>query len=109
MGELRYWNDKLCPSDRDVSDLDIQRRAECLDTSSALTNEQRAGGRDQDVRLFLGGGFDVAVNRRISVYGRLEFLPFQFDQRVAFRDDVNNVFSQRDPLVYGQLGVTLKM
>ena len=59
-------------------------------------------------------GFEAvaAIDRFISVFLQIEFLPFpsqfSFKPRMGFQDAYNSSLFEKDPFVYGMAGVELK-
>jgi hypothetical protein len=107
----QLYSDQVCPTKSATEKRDVQPRQECLDWMA-----WRFSGRKDPVenrftasRVFLGGSLEVAIDRYFSVFAVLNFLPFQYKSRAAFRDEVNSIMFEQDSLAYGMLGGTLKL
>jgi hypothetical protein len=115
-GTIRYsaWTDKFCPSPTQRNN-GVTPEEFCTDAAmrSALfgtvdPNTERFSGS----RVYAGIGATAAIDRLVSVFFQLEFLPFpsQFDyeRRPGFEDAYNGALIGKDPFVYGSAGVSLK-
>lgn len=124
----QFYTDRLCPTASDVKNRDITPRAACrmenwTDTNASGSEYTYAtfktafdrDGKDPNKdrfsgqRLMLGGSLEVAIDRYLSTYVLVDFLPGQYDGRAAFKGDVNGIMFKRDPLFYITAGATLKL
>jgi hypothetical protein len=117
-GDVRFsfWSDQFCPSDAQVKN-GVGQDDYCKGTPTAQYPEfngiSAAGKRFSDYRFYAGLTAVAAVDRRLSVFARLDFLPAAgiawFPQpRMAYLDKFNSVMFEHDPLYYGNVGVSLK-
>ncbi len=106
---LSYWNDRLCPSPQDKS-RGVDPRGACTDYKNVpgFAGKDPEVSRFADYRFYVGGSLEVAINRLMTAFLMMEFLPFQYDERLAFTDTINSVQLDNDPLAYGMAGVTFK-
>jgi hypothetical protein len=121
-GTARYsaWTDKFCPSPTQASN-GVEEEPFCtmpaywtagdpmqlFDRSPA--NGERFGGQ----RLYFGLGVTAAIDRFMSFFFQLEFLPFpdrfSYNQRPAFAGKYNSaLFADNDHFLYGMAGISLK-
>jgi hypothetical protein len=113
------WSDQFCPSADQVKN-GVTQSDYCLSSAYANTSlYPDFGGTDPGGRRFSGHrlytGLTVvgAIDRRMSFYARLEFMPgagiLTFpDQRMAFQDKYNGIMFENDPFYYGSAGISLK-
>ena len=117
---MRYsaWTDKFCPTQTQLNNgVMAQTRSAALTPRSGATtsfdespaNGKRFGGG----RLYFGLGITAAIDRFMSFFLQLEFLPFpdrfSYEQRTAFADKYNSaLLADNDHFVYGMAGITLK-
>jgi len=129
--DLRFsaWTDQFCPSkeqlDNDVSPDDYCKSANPAADShndpfvpksgyeNAFASGNPAGQRFSGSRLYAGLAATFAVDRLISVFLKLDFLPgagiLTFPKpRMAYEDKFNSAILEHDPLYYGTAGVSLK-
>jgi hypothetical protein len=115
-GTIRYsaWTDKFCPSPTQRNN-GVGADEFCDDMTmwgtlfgGADPNSSRFSGS----RVYAGIGATAAMDRLVSFFFQLEFLPFpsQFDyeRRPGFEDAYNSALIGKDPFVYGMAGVSLK-
>ncbi len=72
-----------------------------------------AGRRFSGLRLYSGMSVVFAIDRRMSAFLRLDFLPgagiVTFPQpRLAYEDKFNSTMFEHDPLYYGTGGISFK-
>jgi hypothetical protein len=72
-----------------------------------------AGRRFSGLRLYSGMSVVFAIDRRMSAFLRLDFLPgagiVTFPQpRLAYEDKFNSTMFEHDPLYYGTAGISFK-
>jgi hypothetical protein len=108
------WTDRFCPTATQVMN-GVGQEDYCKDATKwgaifgpENPNTQRFSGK----RLYLGIGATAALDRYTSVFLHLEFLPapdtFSPPPRLAFTDAVNSAMPQKDPFIYGTIGISLK-
>lgn len=109
----QFYSDRLCPSSTDINRRDVTPRDACVNWTMVRSfqrdNENPRDNRFSGHRFFLGGSLEVAIDRYVSAFAMVDFLPGQFEGRLAFRDDVNSVMFKSDQLVYALMGATLKL
>jgi hypothetical protein len=116
---LSAWSDQFCPS-RDQVANGVGQDDYCKDANFALPQytaefggANPAGKRFNDARLYAGMTFVFAIDRRTSLFARLDFLPgagiVTFPKaRMAFEDKFNSTMFEHDPLYYGNVGLSFK-
>jgi len=121
-GTMRYsaWTDKFCPSPTQIGN-GVEQEAFCTDPAywtpgsgmqlfdRSPANAERFGGG----RLYFGLGITAAIDRFMSFFFQLEFLPFpdrfSYEQRPAFAGKYNSaLLADNDHFLYGMAGITLK-
>ena len=121
-GTMRYsaWTDKFCPSPTQVGN-GVEQEAFCTDPAywtpgsgmqlfdRSPANAERFGGG----RLYFGLGITAAIDRFMSFFFQLEFLPFpdrfSYEQRPAFAGRYNSaLLADNDHFLYGMAGLSLK-
>jgi hypothetical protein len=121
-GTMRYsaWTDKFCPSGTQISN-GVEPEPFCTDPAywtsgsgmqlfnRSPANAERFGGH----RLYFGIGVTAAIDRFMSFFFQLEFLPFpdrfSYEQRMAFSGRYNGaLFADNDHFAYGMAGISLK-
>jgi hypothetical protein len=111
------WTDKFCPSSLEVS-AGVGQTDYCMETPPPGTNvpvalagmtvDQKAR-RFSGQRLYIGFAAVAAIDRLLSVFVEVEFVPgLAPSPRPAFQDQFNSALMEKDTLVYGQAGVSLK-
>ena len=114
-GDVRfaYWSDQFCPSQQQI-DNGVGQEDYCKSTDYAEFGGKSAlGRRFGDSRLYAGLTVVAAMDRMISFFVRLDFLPLAGiltfpPSRMAYLDKFNSVMFEHDPLYYGNAGVSLK-
>jgi hypothetical protein len=118
--DLRFsaWTDQFCPSLEQVQNgvgQDDYCKAGNFNSAAypEFGGNDPAGKRFGGSRLYAGMTFVFAIDRRTSVFARLDFLPgagiVTFPQaRPAFQDKFNPILFEHDPLYYGSLGLSFK-
>ena len=115
-GSVRYsgWTDRFCPSAVQVSN-GVGQEQYCKDWGTSNTgpifdknpNNNRFSGN----RFYLGIGVTAALDRYMSLFLQLEFLPapdtLSPKPRYAFTDAVNSAMFEKDTYFYGTAGVSL--
>ncbi len=116
---LSLWTDQFCPSMDQVAN-GVSQDDYCKDANAWSTTfqsdfhgEDPAGKRFSGTRLYSGMSVVFAVDRRTSVFLRLDFLPgagiLTFPQpRLAYEDKFNSTMFTHDPLYYGTAGLSFK-
>jgi hypothetical protein len=118
-GTLRYsaWTDKFCPTSTQRNN-GVGASDFCGDPNlgtdydhllfSSNPNTNRYSGS----RLYAGIAAVAAIDRYMSVFLQIEFLPFpsqfSYEARKGFKDAYNSALFEEDPFVYGMAGVELK-
>jgi hypothetical protein len=105
------WTDRFCPSQVEV-DNGVGQSDYCKDPALAQqvfghtdNLDQRYGGQ----RLYVGFSATAALDRLTSLFIQIEFVPgLAPASRLAYLDKVNSVLFDKDPLVYGSAGISLK-
>jgi hypothetical protein len=104
------WTDRFCPSQAEV-DNGVGQSDYCKDPAMAAVvlgpgaPDRRFNGQ----RLLVGFAAVAAIDRLTSVFLQVEFVPgLTPPSRLAFQDKVNSALFEKDTLVYGTLGVSLK-
>ena len=116
--DLRFsaWTDQFCPSPDQLAN-GVGQDEICKEANwPAITefgNKNPAGERFGGSRLYAGLATVFAIDRRFSVFLKLDFLPgagfITFPKpRLAYEDKFNSAMFEHDPLYYGSAGVTLK-
>jgi hypothetical protein len=118
---LSAWSDQFCPSADQVAN-GVSQQDYCKQSLGLYTdktkypefNGQDPGGkRFSGARLYTGLTVVGAIDRRLSFFARLEFLPGAGivvfpTPRMAFLDRYNSVMFEHDPFYYGTVGLSLK-
>ncbi|MES1172564.1 MAG: PEGA domain-containing protein [Bacteroidota bacterium] len=112
-----FWSDQFCPSVEQMNN-GVTPQEYCSMYSDRMRfpefkSEDPAGKRFSDSRFYAGFTVVAAVDRRLSVFARLDFLPLagilRFPgPRMAYVDRYNSVMFEHDPLYYGNAGLSLK-
>jgi hypothetical protein len=107
------WTDRFCPTQTQVGN-GVNPSEFCADGNwqpifgTSDPNFSRFSGK----RLYLGIGASAALDRYMSLFFQLEFLPapdtFSPAPRLAFTDAVNSAMLEKDTFIYGTAGVSLK-
>jgi hypothetical protein len=119
--DLRFsaWTDQFCPSAEQVAN-GVGQDDYCKDANFAAAKyavefqgKNPAGQRFSGCRIYMGMTFVFAIDRRTSVFARMDFLPgagiVTFPQaRLAYEDKFNSTLLEHDPLYYGSLGLSFK-
>jgi hypothetical protein len=121
---LSGWTDQFCPSSDQVANGvgqedyckgdDLNPNALWSTTyASEFGGKNPAGKRYSGTRLYSGMTVVFAIDRRTSVFLRLDFLPgagiVTFPQpRLAYEDKFNSTMFEHDPLYYGTAGLSFK-
>jgi hypothetical protein len=115
--DLRFsaWSDQFCPSPDQVAN-GVSQADYCKTLPNSNYPDLGAGsgdGRQSGWRLYSGMTVVFAIDRRLSAFFRLDFLPgagfITFPKpRLAFEDKYNSVMFEHDPLYYGNVGLSLK-
>ncbi len=117
-GDVRFsaWSDQFCPSAEQEAN-GVTPQPYCAMFASPGYGEfggtSPAGKRFSDYRFYAGFTAVAAVDRQLSFFARLDFLPLAGiitfpPARMAYLDKYNSVMFQHDPLYYGNVGVSLK-
>jgi hypothetical protein len=118
-GTLRYsaWTDKFCPTrtqrNNGVGASDFcGDPAMMVDYDHTLFTSDPNTNRYSGSRLYAGVAAVAAIDRYMSVFLQIEFLPFpsqfSYEARKGFKDAYNSALFEDDPFVYGMAGVELK-
>lgn len=110
-----YWSDQFCPSAQQVAN-GVGQEDYCKTASTWLPefgNNDPAGRRFGASRLYAGLTAVAAIDERLSVFARLDFLPLAGiltfpPPRYAYEGKFNSIMFEHDPLYYGTVGVSLK-
>jgi hypothetical protein len=106
------WTDRFCPSQVEV-DNGVGQSDYCKDPTMSMavlgTDPAHADKRFSGQRLLVGFAATAALDRLTSLFIQIEFVPgLAPASRLAYLDKVNSVLFDKDPLVYGTAGITLK-
>ena len=115
------WTDQFCPSTEQVQN-GVSQDDYCKATNSAdwagkynaeFGGQDPAGQRFSGARLYSGMTVVFAIDKRMSAFLRLDFLPgagiVTFPQpRLAYEDKFNSTMFEHDPLYYGTAGISFK-
>ena len=116
---LSAWSDQFCPSKEQVAN-GVGQDDYCKDANFAAPRyTEEFGGIDPQgkrfggTRLYAGMTFVFAIDRRTSMFARLDFLPgagiVTFPKaRLAYEDKFNSTLFEHDPLYYGNIGLSFK-
>jgi hypothetical protein len=109
------WTDRFCPTATQVGN-GVNPSEFCANGEwqkvgvfgGSDPNFNRFSGK----RLYLGIGASAALDRYMSLFFQLEFLPapdtFSPAPRPAFTDAVNSAMLDKDTFIYGTAGISLK-
>jgi hypothetical protein len=114
------WTDRFCPSAVEVEN-GVGLEDYCRDPVSNTAKDPdrhdavfagRTGSDDQRFngqRVYIGFAAVAAIDRLTSVFLQVEFVPgLAPSPRKAFQDQVNSALFEKDTLVYGTAGLSLK-
>jgi hypothetical protein len=104
------WTDRFCPSQYEV-DNGVGQEDYCLDKSNqnAVLGAGGVDRRFNGQRVYIGFAAVAAIDKLVSVFVQVEFVPgLAPSPRLAFQDKVNSALFEKDTLVYGTLGLSLK-
>ena len=104
------WTDRFCPSQLEV-DNGVGQSDYCKDptTAEAVLGPGAPDRRISGSRLLIGFAAVASLNQLVSVFAQVEFVPgLAPAPRLAYLDKANSVLFEKDPLVYGTLGLSLK-
>jgi len=117
--DIRYsfWSDQFCPSADQIAN-GITPEPFCM-MYTDTQNFFELGGRDPSGRRFNGSRFYAgltvvaAIDRRLSAFARMDFLPLAgilvFPRaRMAYLDKYDSFMFEHDPQYYGTAGISLK-
>jgi hypothetical protein len=111
------WTDRFCPTMVEYTTGGVGREQYCLDTPEGVAAATKAfdgvdprnGKRFDGQRLYVGFSAVAALDRLMSVFVHVEFVPgLAPSPRKAFQDQVNSAVFEKDTLVYGTAGLSLK-
>jgi hypothetical protein len=113
---LSGWSDQMCPSAEQIAN-GVGQDDLCKDGMWQTVPE--FGGKDPGSnryggwRLYSGLAVNFAIDRRFSVFLKLDFLPGAgiiafYKPRLAYEDKFNSVMFEHDPFYYGTAGITMK-
>jgi hypothetical protein len=104
------WTDRFCPSQVEV-DNGVGQASYCKDPVMAAS-VLGAGAPDRRFngqRLYVGFAAVAAIDRLTSLFVQVEFVPgLAPSPRKAFQDQVSSALLEKDTLIYGTAGVSLK-
>jgi hypothetical protein len=119
-GSFRYsaWTDKFCPTSTQRRN-GITPSDFCGNPDTGTDYDHTLFGttnpnsnRFSGSRLYAGIAAVAAIDRYMSLFLQIEFLPFpsqfSYESRKAFKDAYNPALLQDDPFVYGTAGLELK-
>jgi PEGA domain len=113
------WTDQFCPSTEQVQN-GVSQDDYCKDPIAwsgkyepEFHGMDPAGKRYSGTRLYSGMTVVFAIDKRMSAFLRLDFLPgagiVTFPQpRLAYEDKFNSTMFEHDPLYYGTAGISFK-
>jgi hypothetical protein len=107
------YTDRFCPSQAEV-DNGVGQSDYCKDPIKAQqvfgpTAVAPYDHRFSGSRFLVGFAATAAIDRLTSVFISIEFVPgLAPPSRLAYLDKVNSVLLEKDPLVYGTAGISLK-
>jgi hypothetical protein len=103
------WSDRFCPSQTEV-DAGVGQQDYCKDgTKGDLFGGGNVSRRFNGQRLYIGFAATAAIDRLMSVFAQIEFLPeLAPPGRPAFQGKISGTLADKDTLVYGTAGVSLK-
>jgi hypothetical protein len=114
------WTDRFCPSQVEI-DNGVGFEDYCRDPATMTAKDParhaavfsgRTGADDQRFngqRLLIGFSAVAAIDRLTSVFVHVEFVPgLAPSPRKAFQDQANSFLLDKDTLIYGTAGVSLK-
>jgi hypothetical protein len=110
------WTDRFCPTQVEI-DNGVGQQAYCQDDAASRADamrifsgvDPRDGHRFNGQRLYVGFSAVAAIDRLTSVFVHVEFVPgLAPSPRKAFQDQVNSAMLEKDTLIYGTAGVSLK-
>ncbi|HEY2903312.1 MAG TPA: PEGA domain-containing protein [Polyangia bacterium] len=104
------WTDRFCPSQVEIN-AGVSPQDYCTDMTM-LTNVFGSGPRDRRFsgqRLLIGFAATASIDRLISLFVQMEFVPgLSPSSRPAYTDAINSAMADKDTFVYGSAGMTLK-
>jgi len=115
-GTVRFsgWTDRFCPTPTQRSN-GVEAEKYCDDATTwpgMFDGKDPNSNRFSGSRVYAGIGATASLDKLVSLYFQLEFLPFpssfSYTQRPAFQDKYNSAMLDKDPFVYGTAGLTLK-
>ena len=118
-GTLRYsaWTDKFCPTGTQRNN-GVGASPFCGDPRMSVDYDHTLFATDPNTsrysgsRMYAGVAAVAAIDRYMSIFFQIEFLPFpsqfSYEARKGFKDAYNGALFEEDPFVYGMAGVELK-
>jgi hypothetical protein len=107
------WTDRFCPTqveiDNGVGQQDYCMAANSGDAMRIFGRSPSNGERFSGQRLYVGFAAVASIDRLSSVFVQVEFVPgLAPSPRKAFQDQVNSAMLEKDTLIYGTAGLSLK-
>jgi PEGA domain len=103
------WTDRFCPSQVEV-DNGVGQQDYCKDaTKGPIFGTGSTDRRFTGQRLYIGFAATASLNRLVSLFLQVEFVPgLAPSPRPAFQGQISGTLADKDTLVYGTGGLTLK-
>ena len=107
------WTDRFCPTqvevDNGVGQEDYCMAANSADAMRIFGRSPANGERFNGQRVYVGFAAVASIDRLTSLFIQVEFVPgLAPSPRKAFQDQVNSALLEKDTLVYGTAGLSLK-